>query len=116
MDTARSTLSPEAFGWIASSLTLLTFMCADMRRLRCAALGANAAFIAYSAVMQLWPVLVLNVLLVPVKLWRLAQVFRAESQADVPSRRVTRPRRPTRTVGVAEPPDALQARTPKAPH
>jgi hypothetical protein len=82
MDFARLTLSPETFGWVASSLTLVTFMCADMRRLRCAALGANAAFIAYGALAHLWPVLVLHLLLVPVNLWRLADAFKAESHVS----------------------------------
>jgi hypothetical protein len=72
MDFAQYPVSPEAFGWLASSLTLATFMCSDMRRLRCVALGANAAFIAYGALAHLWPVLVLHLLLVPVNLWRLA--------------------------------------------
>ena len=53
MDIARFSLSPEAFGWLASSLTLVTFMCSDIRRLRYAAPGANAAFIAYGALAQL---------------------------------------------------------------
>jgi hypothetical protein len=75
------TLSPEAYGWLASSLTLLTFMCGDMRRLRCAALAANAAFIAYGALAQLWPVLVLHLVLVPINLWRLAHAFRQDGSA-----------------------------------
>lgn len=85
MDIARLTLSPETFGWLASSLTLLTFTCADMRRLRCAALGANAAFIAYGALAQLWPVLVLHLLLVPINLWRLTHAFRAGQEASAPA-------------------------------
>jgi hypothetical protein len=78
MDIGRYSLSPEAFGWLASSLTLATFICSDMRRLRFAALAANAAFIAYGALAQLWPVLVLHLLLVPVNLWRLAGALRAD--------------------------------------
>ncbi len=101
MDIARLTLSPETFGWVASSLTLVTFMCADMRRLRCAALGANAAFIAYGALAQLWPVLVLHLLLVPVNLWRLVHAFRAGEQPPVPSPRAPRGRRAAWDTAVA---------------
>lgn len=101
MDIARLTLSPDTFGWLASSLTLVTFMCADMRRLRCAALGANAAFIAYGALAQLWPVLALHLLLVPVNLWRLAHAFRAGEQPPVPSTRAPRGRRAARDAAAA---------------
>jgi hypothetical protein len=111
MDIARLMLSPETFGWVASSLTLLTFMCADMRRLRFAALGANAAFIAYGALAQLWPVLVLHLLLVPVNLWRLAHAFRAEPQPVVAPPRSRQSRRITRGGAVLE---AAPARVPAA--
>lgn len=73
MSIFASTLPPDAFGWLASALTLLTFLCTDMRHLRYTALGANAAFIVYGASAQLWPVLALHLLLVPVNLWRLAR-------------------------------------------
>lgn len=66
----------DAFGWLAAGLTWLTFFCSDMRRLRALALCANAAFIAYAAMVPLWPVLVLHLALVPVNLWRLTQVLR----------------------------------------
>jgi hypothetical protein len=111
MDFARLTLSPETFGWIASSMTLLTFMCADMRRLRFAALGANAAFIAYGALAQLWPVLVLHLLLVPVNLWRLAHAYRAEPQPVVAPPRSRQTRRSARGSAVSE---AVPARAPAA--
>ena len=71
MHMAFTALQPDIFGWLASSLTLLNFLCTDMRRLRFAALGANAAFITYGAMAQLWPVLALHLLLVPVNLRRL---------------------------------------------
>lgn len=67
----------EALGWLAAGLTLATFVCRDMRRLRLLALAANAAFIAYGASAALLPVLALHLALVPVNLWRLNQVFRA---------------------------------------
>jgi hypothetical protein len=77
MDTQGLPLPPDAFGWLAAGLTWLTFFCRDMWRLRCLALGANAAFIAYAAMVQLWPVLVLHLALMPVNLWRLTQVMQS---------------------------------------
>jgi hypothetical protein len=49
--TDPHTLLPltHVMGWSAAALTLLTFLCQDMRRLRFAALAANAAFIAYAS-------------------------------------------------------------------
>ncbi len=76
MHTLPSILWPQALGWAAALLTLLTFFSADMRRLRLLALAANAAFIAYGTAAELLPVLVLHMALVPVNLWRLNQAFR----------------------------------------
>jgi len=78
MDILQKILGPEALGWAAALLTLLTlltFFSADTRRLRLLALAGNAAFIAYGAIAQLLPVLVLHLALVPVNLWRLNQAF-----------------------------------------
>ena len=63
----------QLLGWLAAGLTLATFACRDMRRLRLLALAANAAFIAYGAAANLLPVLMLHLALVPVNLWRLNQ-------------------------------------------
>ena len=76
MDTLPAILGPQALGWAAALLTLLTFFSIDMRRLRLLALAANAAFIAYGTAAELLPVLVLHLALVPVNLWRLNQAFR----------------------------------------
>lgn len=77
-------------GWSAAALTLLTFLCQDMRRLRFAALAANAAFIAYASMASLWPVLALHLTLVPVNLWRLWQPLRLSPRAASPPRRKRR--------------------------
>ena len=54
-------------------LSLLSFSCNDILRLRYVALLAKAAFIAYGFTAQLWPVLALHFVLVPVNVWRLVQ-------------------------------------------
>lgn len=92
MEFPPTILGPQALGWAAALLTLLTFICIDMRRLRLLALAANATFIAYGTAAELLPVLVLHLCLVPVNLWRLNQAFnrrekrlpaRAETSARV---------------------------------
>jgi hypothetical protein len=64
----------DVVGWLAASLTLVTFVCSDMRRLRLAAIGANLAFIGYGSAAGLWPVLALHLMLTPLNLWRLQQL------------------------------------------
>lgn len=96
-------LSHDVLGWAAALLTLLTFVCRDMRRLRLLALAANGAFIAYGALAQLLPVLALHLALVPVNLWRLNQTVRPAVRGDgagttatlrePPGSRPARPRR-----------------------
>ena len=64
-------------GWGAAGLTMLTFCCRDMHRLRLLALCANGAFIAYGSMAALTPVLVLHLLLAPINSWRLFQLQKA---------------------------------------
>ena len=59
-------------GYLASALVLATFCMRDMVALRCTAIASNLAFIAYGALADLGPVLVLHLLLLPVNLLRLA--------------------------------------------
>lgn len=80
----------DGLGWIAAALTLGTFVCSDMRRLRLIALAANAAFIAYGALSPALPVLVLHLSLVPVNLWRLRQT-RLAMQAPAREREAADP-------------------------
>lgn len=60
-------------GWAAAALTLLTFSCTNMQRLRLLALSANGAFVAYALMAGLTPVLALHFTLIPVNLYRLVQ-------------------------------------------
>lgn len=70
-DVTLSWSAADLVGWLAAALTYLTFFCRDVRRLRCMALAANAAFIGYGLVAGILPVLALHLLLVPLNLWRL---------------------------------------------
>jgi hypothetical protein len=78
MSAAASLLgSIDLMGWAAAGVTMMTFACQDMRRLRVLALLANAAFIAYGAMAMLLPVLVLHLILAPINLLRLWSLRRA---------------------------------------
>ncbi len=80
----------DILGWVAAALTLGTFVCRDMLRLRVLALGANMAFIGYGLAAGLWPVATLHLLLVPVNLRRLMELQRVRAPAV--RRWVPRPR------------------------
>ena len=80
----------DALGWAAAALTLFAFTCNDIVRLRWAALAANAAFIAYGVTAQLWPVLALHFVLVPINLWRLGQTLLRARRPDAPEQVASR--------------------------
>ena len=90
-------------GYVASALVLLTFVAKDMRVLRTVAIFSNLAFITYGTIEWLPPVLFLHLVLLPLNIFRLAEIvtvtpargdltrvdgpFRAETLCtDVPGR------------------------------
>lgn len=63
-------------GFTAAGLTLAAFSLRTLIPMRIAAIGANIAFIAYSALAALVPTLVLHAILLPINLFRLRQMLR----------------------------------------
>ena len=61
----------SAVGFIASGLVLATFGMKDMVNLRIVAICSNIAFIMYGFVLDLPPVLILHLMLLPLNGWRL---------------------------------------------
>jgi hypothetical protein len=61
----------DSIGYLASALVLATFCMRDMVALRWMAIASNLAFIAYGALADIGPVLVLHLLLLPVNVQRL---------------------------------------------
>ena len=66
----------EIVGWIASAFTLATYAMKTMLPLRVAAIASNLFFMTYSLALELWPMLVLDAVLLPLNLWRLWQILR----------------------------------------
>lgn len=62
-------------GFLASALVLAAFGMKDMINLRIVAICSNVAFIAYALALNLLPILVLHVILLPLNGWRLAQAL-----------------------------------------
>ncbi len=60
-------------GFLASALVLAAFGMKDMINLRIIAICSNVAFIAYALAVNLLPISVLHVILLPLNGWRLAQ-------------------------------------------
>jgi CRP/FNR family transcriptional regulator, cyclic AMP receptor protein len=70
--------SYDHWGYFASLLVLATFSVRGMVALRTLAIASNLAFIGYAALAQIYPVLLLHALLLPVNLSRLSQALRAQ--------------------------------------
>src|SRR5689334_6704524 len=66
----------DYIGYLASVLVLCTFCARTMIPLRAIALASNVAFLAYGGLLHLYPVLLLHAVLMPVNVWRLAEIFR----------------------------------------
>jgi hypothetical protein len=71
----------DYLGYLASTLVLWTFCTRTMLPLRVSAIASNVAFIAYGALLHLYPVLVLHVVLLPLNTWRLTEIFRLSRPA-----------------------------------
>lgn len=70
----------DYIGYLASALVLLTFCARTMIPLRVIALGSNIAFITYSGLLHLYPILALHCTLLPLNVWRLAEILRLGSR------------------------------------
>jgi len=65
---------PDLLGWAAAALMVGTFACRNARRMRSLAVATNLTFIGYGLAAALPPVLTLHLLLLPINLWRWAEV------------------------------------------
>ncbi len=64
----------EGIGYVASALVLSTFYMKTMIPLRYCAIASNVAFIAYGFFGEIYPVLVLHLLLLPLNVKRLLEI------------------------------------------
>ena len=75
-----------AIGFVASALVLAAFGMKDMVNLRIVAICSNVAFITYALMLNLPPILILHVILLPVNGWRLAQELQSRRMVELSSR------------------------------
>ena len=83
----------SAIGFIASGSVLAAFGMKDMVNLRIVAICSNIAFITYALLLDLPPILILHVILLPLNGWRLMGVLKQRGamvvgQPSVPLRPV----------------------------
>ena len=70
----HATNPSDVIGYLASALVLATFSVRSMRTLRMTAIASNLAFIAYAAIGNMLPILILHGILLPMNIVRLTQI------------------------------------------
>jgi len=73
----------DVIGWVASGLVVLSLMATSIVRLRVIGLAASATFITYSVLIEAWPIVVTNVVVALIHLWRLRGLLAVEEFFDV---------------------------------
>jgi hypothetical protein len=87
-------MDAEHLGWLAATLTLLTFSMRSMGALRVTAIAANLCFIGYAALLALTPILVLHLLLLPLNALRLLELGRERRRSAAANQDGAAPTRP----------------------
>ncbi|SNT37814.1 Crp/Fnr family transcriptional regulator [Tropicimonas sediminicola] len=72
----------EIFGWAGSAATLAAYSMKTMLPLRLAAIASNVLFICYSTMLGLWPMLFLDLILLPFNLWRTFQILSMRKRVE----------------------------------
>lgn len=75
MDQITTQQLIEAIGWAGSILTIATYAMNTMLPLRIFALASCICFGVYAALLGLWPLLVMDLILLPINLYRLRQIL-----------------------------------------
>ncbi len=70
----------QALGYFASGLSFATFCMQTMLPLRCMAIASNIAFLTYGTLMRVWPIIILQCLLLPLNVTRFIQIRRLLAQ------------------------------------
>lgn len=73
-DAHHMTLGIEAIGFAGSFFAVVTYLMKDMRRLRIAAVLSSMFFITYAVMIGSYPVLIMELILLPISAWRLMEL------------------------------------------
>jgi CRP/FNR family transcriptional regulator, cyclic AMP receptor protein len=69
-------LSVELLGYLGTAFTVASYSMRTIVPLRIAGIGSSFAFIAYALTIQSWPILLTELIILPLNLFRLWQVLR----------------------------------------
>jgi len=61
----------DAIGHLATAIVVISFLMKDIKKLRMVSISGSAIFLIYGALLMLWPVIIINVLLIVVNLYAL---------------------------------------------
>lgn len=73
----------ETIGWVASGLVILSLVTTSIVRLRVIGLVASAVFITYAVLIESWPIVITNVVVSLIHLWRLRGLLAVEEWFEV---------------------------------
>ena len=91
----------DLVGWVAASFVLATFCAKGMATLRSLAIASNVAFVAYAYAADLWPILILHSVMLPINAMRLREALYGNA-ADTPSSSIPHPSLPRKRGRVRE--------------
>ncbi|WP_380053940.1 Crp/Fnr family transcriptional regulator [Falsihalocynthiibacter sp. SS001] len=72
----------EAVGWLASIMTVACYSARTMLPLRILAISSSVCFALYSFVLQLWPLFYMEMILLPINVYRFWQVLSLRVKVD----------------------------------
>jgi hypothetical protein len=72
----------EAVGFLGSLFTVLTYSMKEMLWLRVAAVLSCTSFMVYGAMIESWPLILMDMALLPINLWRLIELRRTDLQTE----------------------------------
>ena len=64
----------ETLGWLAAALTVASYAVKTMLPLRILAILSSLAFVTYALLLSLWPMVVMELILLPFNIWRLWEI------------------------------------------
>ncbi|NCT11401.1 MAG: cyclic nucleotide-binding domain-containing protein [Rhodobacterales bacterium] len=98
----------EATGWIASALAVMTYAMSTMLTLRIIAIVSSLIFLVYAVSLQAWPLVAMELVLLPINGYRLWQIValrgqvRQAAQTDVADFSIVRRYGKARRVSAGE--------------
>lgn len=72
----------EVVGWLASLTTVAAYSVKAMMPLRILAIASSLFFTVYALVLQIWPLLAMEMILLPINFYRLWQILSLRSRLD----------------------------------